>query len=542
MYLKERYNKAFTSFIIFQFIILIFFIYFPMNSHFNDFRDFYLQMQTDIFDKILQKKQYDLLEKAMSYAIMNDPVQELSYTDPAHYEELFSNLISDPYEIDSVVLLDENKQIKYKSVQRMFHITPEFLNSKFIHDAIENINYDAKIVRDGNQYFIVAVTPVVKSTARFTPYGVFVLVQEFNQGFINQKITAFMDSDLKYEIRFEANSKLSGFQTAIPIKSFDDEVIGSVILSSTNHFFKNINAFFLKIIVIGMGLLFAFFMVISKFISNKFARRIESLHSEVENSVKHSFNYEIQVSGNDEISSLAKAFNEMSKTMRDHVVQIYETNEKLHDTYLEIIQGLITAIEVKDPYTKGHSHRVMVYSEMIAHKMRYPDLETLKMAALLHDIGKIGVPETILNKAGRLTDEEYQIVKAHPDHGYRILSNIEGFNRVKDIIRYHHERIDGKGYPCGMRDIVIPLESRIIAVADTFDAITSDRAYRKGMTAEEALAELQHVKGAQLDALIVDTFVEIARENDNFKSLLMLHQNQESSSVADFPGTAGEAS
>lgn len=526
MYLKKRYNKAFTSFIIFQFIILIFFIYFPMNSHFNNFRHFYLDMQTDIFNKILQKKQYDLLEKAMANAIMEDPAKELSYSDASHYEELFSHLISDPYEIDSVVLLDANKQIKYKSVQRMFHITPEFINSSFINDALEKINYDAKIIRDGDQYFIVAVTPVVKSTARFTPYGVFVLVQEFNQGLINQKITAFMDSDLTVDIQYDPNPELTEFQTAVPIKSFDDEVIGSVIMTSTNRFFKNTNAFFLKITVLGMALLFLFFVFISQFISNKFARRIELLYSEVENVVKHNFNYEIQVSGEDEISGLAKAFNEMAKTMHDHVVQIYQTNEKLHDTYLEIIQGLITAIEVKDPYTKGHSHRVMIYSELIANKMRYPDLETLKMAALLHDIGKIGVPETILNKAGKLTAEEYEIVKAHPDHGYRILSNIEGFNRVKDIIRYHHERIDGKGYPCGMRDIVIPLESRIIAVADTFDAITSDRAYRKGMTAEEALAELQHVKGAQLDALIVDTFVEVAAENDNFKALLKLHQGR----------------
>lgn len=541
MYLKKRYNKAFTSFIIFQFIILIFFIYFPMNSHFNNFRHFYLDMQTDIFDKILQKKQYDLLEKAMANAIMEDPVRELAHTDPLYFENLFSHLIADPYEIDSVVLLDANKQVKYKSVQRMFHITPDFLNSAFINDALENIDYDAKIVRDGDHYFIVAVTPVVKSTARFTPYGVFILIQEFNQGFINQKITAFMDSDLTVEIRHAESPELNNFQTVVPIKSFDDEVVGNVILTSTNRFFKNTNAFFLQIIVLGMALLFIFFVAISQFISNRFARRIELLYSEVETAVQHNFNYEIQVSGEDEISGLAKAFNEMAKTMHDHVVQIYQTNEKLHDTYLEIIQGLITAIEVKDPYTKGHSHRVMVYSELIANKMRYPDLETLKMAALLHDIGKIGVPETILNKAGKLTSEEYEIVKAHPDHGYRILSNIEGFNRVKEIIRYHHERIDGKGYPCGMRDIVIPLESRIIAVADTFDAITSDRAYRKGMTAEEALAELQRVKGAQLDALIVDTFVEVARENDNFKSLLLLHQEQ--SDLTDGGSLAsGEAS
>lgn len=343
-----------------------------------------------------------------------------------------------------------------------------------------------------------------------------------------------MDKDITTEISRELTPALAKNQISIPLKSYNNEVIGNVILTYHNVFLNTFKSLFLRNMLIGVFLLFIIFAILSKFISDRFAKRIELLYCEVENAVAHNFNYEISVAGEDEVSGLAHAFNDMAKTMRGHLVQIYQTNEKLHDTYLEIIQGLITAIEVKDPYTKGHSHRVMIYSELIAKKMRYPDTELIKMAALLHDIGKIGVPETILNKAGKLTREEYDVVKAHPDHGYRILSNIEGFNRVKDIIRYHHERIDGKGYPCGMKDIVIPLESRIIAVADTFDAITSDRAYRKGMSAEEAILELQRVKGQQLDAMIVDTFVDLAHENNNFEDLLKKHQGVPQTNIFGF--------
>lgn len=521
MHLKKRYNKAFTSFIIFQFIILIFFIYFPMNSHFNKFREFYLNVQVSIFHRIYEKNKNDMMEKLIQSAIWEASDGPLVHSDRSWYEKKLANLTQDPTEIDSLILLDKNKAMVYSDI-KLFKPGKEFLNSTLISQALENVVYHTSLIKQGDQYFMVAVTPVFQTTRRFDPIGVLILAENFNQYFLNQKIAAFMDPDLVMSISHDASLPLEGFDMIIPLQDFEETTIGNIAIKYNNLFFKNVKWFFLEYTIIGMVLLFFFFVLISYFISKKFAQRIEILNSEVENAVNHNFNYEIHVAGEDEISRLAQAFNEMATTMHDHVLQIVKTNEKLHDTYLEIIQGLITAIEVKDPYTKGHSYRVMRYSELIAKKMRYSstNLEMIKMAALLHDIGKIGVPETILNKPGRLTSEEYEIVKAHPDYGYKILSNIEGFNRVKDIIRFHHERIDGKGYPCGMKDIVIPLESRIIAVADTFDAITSDRAYRKGMSVQEALTELQRVKGVQLDAQIVDLYVEVATEQEDFINLL----------------------
>ncbi|AZR72170.1 hypothetical protein BBF96_01420 [Anoxybacter fermentans] len=528
MYLKRRYNKVFTIFVIFQLIIIIFLLYFPMNLQFKEFSNFYLNMQGEIFERILEKKKNDLLQKVIETAIWDDLYRQIQLKDKEWFE---TNLISDiqqNYDIDSIILLNENKEVVFLNVKRLPYL-PEFRIDDLVTQALNNIKYNVGLIKYGDKIFLIGLSPVVKSTSRFDPNGVLIFVQIFDHYFITQKITAFMDQELIPKLIVNTTPSVSDLEKSIPLNSIDGQLIGHVILKYNNQFLKQIKELFLRNISINIILLFTLFIFLSNLMSKKFARRIEILHSEVETAIKCNFNYKISMDGNDEISDLADYFNTMSQTMQKHIKQILKTNEKLHKIFIDIIRGLITAIEVKDPYTKGHSYRVMLYSELIAKKMNYPDIQIIRMAALLHDIGKIGVPENILNKPDKLTPEEFEIIKAHPNYGYKILSNIEEFNRVKDIIRFHHERIDGKGYPVGIKDTAIPLESRIIAVADTFDAITSDRAYRKGMTVEKALEELQNVKGQQLDEKIVDIFVEVARENNYFKELL----NNETTSIEE---------
>lgn len=183
--------------------------------------------------------------------------------------------------------------------------------------------------------------------------------------------------------------------------------------------------------------------------------------------------------------------------------------QKLNRVSTNIIKSLITALEARDEYTKGHSLRVQTYSVKIARNLKLPNkkIRQVELSSILHDIGKIGIPDTILRKPSMLTDEEYDLIKKHPIIGYNILSSIEGLEEILDGIKYHHERFDGKGYPEGLKGKDIPLIARIIAVADTFDAITSDRPYRKGLPTEYALEEIKKVKGTQLDPEIVDTFL-----------------------------------
>ncbi len=193
------------------------------------------------------------------------------------------------------------------------------------------------------------------------------------------------------------------------------------------------------------------------------------------------------------------------------VISNTELYRDLERFVINIVESLVNAIEAKDVYTRGHSERVNRYSMLIAEAldMEISERHILHWAAVLHDIGKIGIPESILNKPDRLTKEEFDIVKAHPEKGYNILRPLEPLSRSLPAILHHHERFEGGGYPLGLRGEDIPLHARIIAVADCYDAVSSDRAYRQGRSARQALAVLEEVAGTQLDPRMVAAFKKI---------------------------------
>lgn len=188
-----------------------------------------------------------------------------------------------------------------------------------------------------------------------------------------------------------------------------------------------------------------------------------------------------------------------------HSFQLYID---MRENYLNTVEALVQALEAKDTYTSGHSARVGKFAVAIAEGLEMSDdkIESLKYAAVLHDVGKIGVSEIILNKEGKLLDSEWEAIRSHPIMGQTIIKSIKFLFDIGQVVRHHHERYDGNGYPDRIKGEEIPLESRIIAVADTYDAITSDRSYRKGSTHNEAIIELRRVAGSQLDPEIVEIF------------------------------------
>ena len=176
----------------------------------------------------------------------------------------------------------------------------------------------------------------------------------------------------------------------------------------------------------------------------------------------------------------------------------------------EAVRAIVSALEAKDPYTHGHSLRVSEYALLIgeAIKLGKEDLLTLELGALLHDIGKIGTPDHILLKPGHLTKEEFEIMKKHPVQSAEILSHIELLKDVVPIVKYHQERIDGLGYPDGLKGEQIPLLCRIVYIADAFDAMTSDRPYRKALPLQQAYDELVRCSGDQFDPKLVPLFIQ----------------------------------
>lgn len=191
--------------------------------------------------------------------------------------------------------------------------------------------------------------------------------------------------------------------------------------------------------------------------------------------------------------------------------ELSDANEKLEQSYMETIQTIRYTVEAKDTYTRGHSDRVSEYSVLIGEKLGLSDddLHRLRIGGLFHDVGKIGLPDSILLKNGKLTDDEYSDIKNHPTIGVHILSNASIFHDILPIVKHHHEKFDGTGYPGMLKGNDIPFLARITALADSFDAMTSRRVYRDSLPLDMVICEIENNKGSQFDPDIANAFLDI---------------------------------
>lgn len=228
------------------------------------------------------------------------------------------------------------------------------------------------------------------------------------------------------------------------------------------------------------------------------------------------------------IYNSSKTLMFQNQSLLEQKVKLEESYLKLNSTYKSTVITLANAIDARDPNTAGHSERVTRISLEIGRILELDNsqLELLELAALFHDVGKLGVPDKILFKPGKLTDDEYDQIKAHPRIGVNILKDIDFLRKVLPIILHHHEKFSGGGYPSDIKGDDIPVESRIIAVADTYDAMTSDRPYRKGLPHDNAIHEIIKLKGTQFDANIVDAFLKVNLESSqSFSQNYLFHKN-----------------
>ncbi len=211
---------------------------------------------------------------------------------------------------------------------------------------------------------------------------------------------------------------------------------------------------------------------------------------------------------------------ELQNTIKNGIAKFELTSGKsyilgeLKELFYKTIKSISSALDAKDPYTSGHAMRVTLYSLMLARKLNVPDdiFEDIEISGLLHDIGKIGIPEKILCKQGKLTDEEYGIMCTHPEQGKKMVKEMKQFEIISDGLGAHHEKWNGTGYPNKLKGEEIPFIARIIALADTYDAMTSTRSYRAALPHETAIAEIERCSGTQFDPEYAKSFIEISEE------------------------------
>ncbi len=245
---------------------------------------------------------------------------------------------------------------------------------------------------------------------------------------------------------------------------------------------------------------------------------IRALQQGVMDFIRKPFVAEVLMSRIRHTIQLIRLQNNLSQEVERQTAQVVLEQERVEKLFLQVVDSLAGAVDAKDSYTNGHSSRVAHYSKLIAEKygMSEEEQDNIYIIALLHDVGKIGVPDGIITKPSRLTDEEFDIIKTHTTKGAAILENIAEFPMLSIGAKCHHERYDGRGYPDGISGGEIPLEARIIAVADSYDAMTSNRSYRDALPQEVVRSEVEKGCSTQFDPVFADIMLQIIDEDVDY--------------------------
>ena len=255
-------------------------------------------------------------------------------------------------------------------------------------------------------------------------------------------------------------------------------------------------------------------ILIGLFFAKKLTQPVQELAGAAHRIAFGDFSQRINVTSRTELGDLGNSFNIMTDQIERFIGDLQQSARENRELFLGTVKSLAAAIDGKDPYTRGHSERVSRFSMAIAQRLGMPDeeVEKIRISALLHDVGKISIDDKILKKPAALTDEEYEIMKGHPQKGYKIMSQIPAMKEFLPGMYMHHEMVNGMGYPQGLKGDEIPLMGKIVAVADTFDAMTTDRPYQKAMKFEDALARIESFVGTRYDAAVVAAFSEACKE------------------------------
>ena len=264
----------------------------------------------------------------------------------------------------------------------------------------------------------------------------------------------------------------------------------------------------------GIALLLA--VIMAALFATGISRPIRALADKTREIARGNYSHKVDVGTRNEIGDLAANFNVMSGEIEKSIDQLKKAANENHLLFINSVRMLAAAIDAKDPYTRGHSERVARYAIAIGKNLNLPakDMNSLRISALLHDVGKIGIDDRILRKPGALSDEEFEVMKGHPEKGAAIMSGVAQLIDIIPGMKYHHEKWAGGGYPDGLEGDAIPMQARIVSIADTFDAMTTNRPYQKAMDLSYVVDKIKSFAGNRFDPRVVDAFVKAVQNGD----------------------------
>ncbi|MBC7961059.1 MAG: HD domain-containing protein [Vallitaleaceae bacterium] len=438
---------------------------------------------TDLQQKIEEQNVEWLRVNATGY-LVNTSSFKIDYVMAANEELTFINQYGDPF------------------------LDPIMKTNSFKHALKDDYKSSEILWIEGIPVLIVA-SPILNNDFE-NPMGVYVLGRKLTDENLND-LRFILGKDIISNMTFSKEASFDGLM----VKDYTYINFSHEVIMKESRDFINIefctplykNLFYYQkiknVLVIGLTVLF-FFATWFLFIG-KVSKGVVEVIDVVKKISLGDYDVRVNASNIEEVKQLAFAVNKMATDITSQINEI-------DSSYLSMIEVLANSVEINNEYTSHHNMRVANFARVIGEALSFKDMDTLNIAARLHDIGKLAIPQEIVNKPGKLTPEEYQIIKEHPTAGFQIMGNIDFFKDIKWGILYHHERYDGLGYPEGLKGDEIPLIAQIISVADVFDALASDRPYRKAFNFLESLELLKENSGKMFNPAIVDVFVAIMED------------------------------
>lgn len=485
----------------------------PLHAFQHDSIDSLVNEKSRTIERYIQRRLTELQEKTIEYAFWDDTLEAIERQDRIWLMENISQyLFESPFDINAVYLnLDKS---------HLSQMYSDEISAQQLHEVSASVavppSSAATFLRILNgEVYMFSIAPITNNAGTQAPAGFLLLGKRVDEDFLSPLIEYIGSSSsiqLTYKQMKNSHHHFINENVVYFLHDLFDEngqYLASykvtLDVSPINHL-KSKLFFNISLLIFASVILCT--IAIRSF-SRGFANRFNNVVEGIKLIAAGNYTQKLDVIGENEIQSLSLSVNQLSNSILSKISQ-------LQNSYLQTIEALVTTIEVKDPYTKGHSERVAKYSLMIASSLGLANAKEIETAARIHDIGKIGIPESILNKPGKLTEEEFSYIQQHPEIGFKILDRIEEFKDIKQMIRHHHEWFNGKGYPLNLSGDAIPIGSRVIAVADAFDAMTSSRPYKSPSSIAAALEEIQRMSGTQFDPLIVDAFLQVMGSSGSF--------------------------